>query len=154
MRIQLEVGIFDQHGGGQAEGKRNEAPPERWELVKPVGEVPAQVLQSEETPVRDRSSPRAMICIGCPGISRLRKSASSPLSRRTRIAALPTVNRSFGISASIAASVTDSSQSITVCNRNVVPRRALAAQVRTVRSAAGRHRCPYIVVSFWRLPPP
>jgi hypothetical protein len=47
MRCEVKVRILDQHRVSQAEGDRNESPPERRELVKSVGEVPAQILQGE-----------------------------------------------------------------------------------------------------------
>jgi hypothetical protein len=44
---EVEAGVLDEDGMGQAEGDRHDLPPKCRELVEPGGEVPAQALKGE-----------------------------------------------------------------------------------------------------------
>jgi hypothetical protein len=46
---QVEVGVLGKHGMSQAEGNRNDSPPERRKPVESGGKVPAQVIKGEVT---------------------------------------------------------------------------------------------------------
>ena len=44
---EIEAGVLDEHGMGQAEGDGHDSPPECGELIETDGEVPVQVLQGQ-----------------------------------------------------------------------------------------------------------
>jgi hypothetical protein len=44
---EVEAGVLDEHGMGQAEGDGNDSPPECRELVETRGEVPVQILEGK-----------------------------------------------------------------------------------------------------------